>query len=380
MRDRPRVTILVDSPAIWRAIRADLASARDCVYIQTYSFEGDQVGEQLAKELLAARAPDIRLLIDSYTRANHNDRWLAAPHNLFDRALRDEVRSTRRLVRTLSAAGIGVRFGRPLGLLGGRILRRDHKKLVLFDDRVAYVGGLNFSEHNFAWHDLMVRIEHAEVTRFLKGDFLHSWEGRSQASSRSFPELELELHNLPGKGNHELYGGLLGIIDRAEHSIHMIGPYVSPPFTGHLTAAADRGVEVHFVTPRDNNKAYLQRHLLAEAARSPVHLWLYGDGMIHMKCMLIDDRALITGSSNFDLMSYHGFLAEVVAVFRSAAVISSFRRQVLEPDLAASQRLSVTERHPIGAWGRTIARAKIRAATLVARTLSPATTREPHGR
>ena len=205
-------------------------------------------------------------------------------------------------------------------------------------------------------------------------------KGGSQASSRSFPELELELHSLPGKGNRELYGGLIDIIDRAEHSIHMVGPYVSPPFTGHLAAAADRGVEVHFVTPRDNNKAYLQKHLLAEAARSPVHLWLYGGGMIHMKCMLIDDRALITGSSNFDLMSYHGFLAEVVAVFRSAAVISSFRRQVLEPDLAASQRLSVTGRHSIGAWGRTIARAKIRAATLVARTLSPATTREPHGR
>ena len=154
------------------------------------------------------------------------------PRNLFDRALRDEVRSTRRLVRTLGAAGIGVRFGRPLGLLGGKLLRRDHKKLVLFDDRVAYVGGLNFSEHNFEWHDLMVRIEHAEVTRFLGRDFLHSWEGRSEGVVAVLSRgVELDLHTLPGKGNHEHYGGLLDMIDRAERSIHMVGPYVSPPFT-----------------------------------------------------------------------------------------------------------------------------------------------------
>ena len=187
MSDDPRVTILVDSPAIWRAVRADLAEARDSAYIQTYSFEGDRVGTDLTNALLAAPAPDLRLLIDSYTRVNQSDSWIAAPVNLFNRALRDEVRNTRRLVRTLRAAGVGVRFGRPFGFLGRKALRRDHKKLILFDDRVAYVGGINFSEHNFEWHDLMVRIEHPGVTRFLTRDFLHSWEGRSRASSRSFP-------------------------------------------------------------------------------------------------------------------------------------------------------------------------------------------------
>lgn len=379
MSDDPRVTILVDSPAIWRAVRADLAGAREYAYFQTYSFEGDRVGKDLTNELLAARAPDLRLLIDSYTRVNQSDRWIAAPGNLFNRPLRDEVRNTRRLVRTLRAEGTGVRFGRPFGFLGRKALRRDHKKLFLFDDRVAYVGGINFSEHNFEWHDIMVRIEHPEVARFLRRDFLRSWEGRSQMASRSFPELGLDLHTLPGRGNREAFDGLLARIDRAERSIHVISPYVGPPFTGHLAAAADRGVEVHFVTPRDNNKAYLQDYLLAEAARSSFHVRLYPERMIHMKCMLIDDSTLVTGSSNFDLMSYHGFLAEVVAVFRSPAVTAAFRRQVLEPDLAASRRMAATEGQPTGTWDRMIATVPIRAATLLARALNPPARRGPHG-
>ena len=197
--------------------------------------------------------------------------------------------------------------------------------------------------------------------------------------SRSFPELELDLHTLPGRGNREAFDGLLARIDRAEHSVHVISPYVGPPFTRHLAAAAGRGVEVHVVTPLHNNKAYLQKYLLAEAARSRFHVWLYRDRMIHMKCMLIDDSTLVIGSSNFDPMSYHGFLAEVVAVFRSPAVIGAFRRQVLEPDLAASEHVGASEHTP-DPWGRVIGTAAIGAATLLGRALNPPARRRSHGR
>ena len=366
-----KTEVLVDSEAIWASVQADLATARDYAFFQTYSFEGDRVGMDLSSALLAARARDRRLLVDSYTRANHNDRWIALPGTLFDPAFRAEVRNTGRLVRGLRAGGVGVRFGRPFGRLGQRFLNRDHKKLILFDDRVSYIGGINFSEHNFEWHDLMVRIEDAGVARFLRRDFECSWEGRSQDGRASFPELGLDLQLLPGEGNRAAYRDLLALIDGAERSIDVVGAYVSPPFTDRLAAAAARGVRVRIVTPRANNKAYLTRYLLAIAARAGFEVWLFEDRMIHMKCLLIDDRALVAGSTNFDLMSYNGFLAEIVAVFRAPEVIGAFRRRVLEPDLAASRRFGGSSDSRAGRLGGAVREIPIRAAGWLARMLGP---------
>ena len=366
-----RAQVLVDSEAVWASVQADLAAAREYAFIQTYSFEGDWVGTALSDALLDAGASDRRLLVDSYTRANQNDRWIALPGTLFDPAFRAEVRNTRRLVRLLRAKGVGVRFGRPFGVLGQRFLNRDHKKLILFDDRVSYIGGINFSEHNFEWHDLMVRLEDGDVARFLRRDFESSWEGRSEYARASFAGPELDLHLLPGEGNRAAYRDLLGLIDGAERSIDVISPYLSPPFTDHLAAAAARGVRVRIVTPRSNNKAYLQKYLLAMAERAGFEVQLFEGGMIHMKCMLIDDGMLVTGSSNFDLMSYNGFLAEIVAVFRSPEAVGAFRRQVLEPDLEASRRFEGDGDSGAGGLGRALRALPIRVARRVARVLGP---------
>ena len=375
-----RVSILVDSAAFWQALRADLAAARDYAYLQTYSFEGDTVGTALAEELLSSRVADRRLLVDSYTRINQSDRWIPSPGFLFNRELREEVRNTRRLVAALRSDGAGVRFGRPFGFLGHRILRRDHKKIILFDDRVAYVGGINFSEHNFEWHDFMVRIEDRDVARFLKGDFLRSWEGRSERSSRRFPELGLDLHALPGRGNREAFGGLVSRIGNAERSIQVISPYLGPPLTRHLAAAVRRGVKVQVVGPLKNNLGYLQRFLFAEAARSGFELHLFEDRMIHMKCMLIDDSVLVTGSSNFDLLSYHGFLAEIVAVIRSPSVIEAFRRRILEPALVGSRHFRPGDFRGSGRLARLWSTTVMGGANLLARALNPPVKREPRGR
>ena len=183
-----------------------------------------------------------------------------------------------------------MRFGRPFGFLARKFFSRDHKKLLLFDDQVAYLGGINFSEHNFDWHDMMLRIEHPEVTEFLRQDFQHSWDGRSTESSRSFADLDMDLHLLSGEGNRRAFGRVLRLIDDAERSIVVISPYLGPPFTEHMAAAVKRGVEVRIVTPDNNNKSYLKQYVLAEAARAGFEVWLLQERMIHMKCMLIDDR------------------------------------------------------------------------------------------
>ena len=56
----------------------------------------------------------------------------------------------------------------------------------MVDDRVAYVGGMNFSEHNAAWHDMMLRITDRAAVAFLREDFLSTWEGHDRKARAEF--------------------------------------------------------------------------------------------------------------------------------------------------------------------------------------------------
>ncbi len=59
----------------------------------------------------------------------------------------------------LLVVGVGVRFGNPLGPSPSNVVRRNHNKTAVFDDPIAYPGGINFSGHNFARHDMMFGVE-----------------------------------------------------------------------------------------------------------------------------------------------------------------------------------------------------------------------------
>ena len=60
-----------------------------------------------------------------------------------------------------------VKYGNPFGFSPRGWLTRNHKKLIVIDDRITYIGGINFSEHNAAWHDMMLRIDDVAVGRFF---------------------------------------------------------------------------------------------------------------------------------------------------------------------------------------------------------------------
>jgi cardiolipin synthase A/B len=331
------IELTVGGAEFWERLREDIRNARVSVRIQTLSMEGDRAGLALAAELLDSAAPDRRLLIDSYTRYILSDRFLYAPRNWLDPALRDEARRTWGMVDELRHGGVGVQFTNPPGALLRRIAARDHKKLALIDDQIAYLGGINFSEHNFAWHDMMLRFADPELTRFLAADFDATWAGRNQNLSAVFGEIEVHLLN--GQASGDSFDTLFRAIDAAEREIHIHSPYLSFPFVERLAEARGRGVSVHILTPDRNNYQTIKDYLLWKASGAGIDLWLYPERMMHLKAMLIDDRTLIMGSANFDWLSFR-FCQEVVALIRDPHVIRQFRERILEPDLAASSRFS----------------------------------------
>ena len=167
--------LLVDFSEFWSRLSEDIRVARQSVLVQTFAFEGDAVGKRLSDALLSSTASDKRILADSFTRVVLSDRFRYSPANLFNDELRHEARETAAMMKRLEAAGVAIRFTNPYGLSPRKLLSRNHKKLIVLDDRVAYFGGINFSEHNAAWHDMMLRVEDESVVEFLREDFLATW-------------------------------------------------------------------------------------------------------------------------------------------------------------------------------------------------------------
>jgi len=69
------------------------------------------------------------------------------------------------MTRALRNEGVKIRYTNGYGATPRRLLSRNHKKLIVIDDRAAYVGGINFSEHNASWHDMMIRLTDTDARR-----------------------------------------------------------------------------------------------------------------------------------------------------------------------------------------------------------------------
>jgi cardiolipin synthase len=325
----PRFELLVGSEAFWERARQDILDAKDRVLIQAMTFEGDATGLAVVSAIEASQAASRRVLVDSYSRYVVSDKFVFSPFARRDPAFVTEVRETTAMFERLQRQGAGVVFTNPLGVFGSRLAARNHKKLLVMDG-VVYIGGINFSDHNFAWHDLMVRCDDRAMADYLSLDFTRTFDGRAIASEASFPGADL--YSLSGAANELLFARLVERIDQARERIDVFSPYLTFPFCEVLARARQRGVKVRLFTPQANNKGIVRDYLLWAAERFDFEVQLYAR-MSHLKAMLIDDRVLVVGSSNFDFVSYHS-QAEYVAILTDADVVSAFRKQVLEPDSA----------------------------------------------
>ncbi len=329
-----RLRLLVDATEFRDALADDLAASHRTAFLQALTFEGDAAGRGVADLLARAPARDRRVLVDCFTRHVLSDRFRWRPRNLVSLALWREAWATGRMLRGLGGDGVAVRFVNPAGPLFWRFPARNHKKVVAVDGRIAYIGGINFSDHNFAWHDLMLRIDDPRVGAFLDEDFLATWEGRDRMGSLRIPGLTL--HALDGRDNETAFEEVLDLLAAAREEVFLECPYVTDPFSRELVRAARRGVRVTVLTPERHNFPLVKQALARAAAQSPLDLRLYPDRMTHMKALLVDRRWLVLGSANFDVWSYRS-QQEYLVVLTEPGLVEEFRGRVAEPDLARSR-------------------------------------------
>lgn len=342
-KDEPmRAELLVGSAAFWARCRADMAAAQQRVLVQAMTFEGDAAGLGVAEAIGHSLAADRRVLVDDYTRQVINDTFLALTRKP---AIHAEAHATTAMFGRLQRQGAGVRVTNPIGRNPLRYPLRNHKKLLVIDN-VAWLGGINFSDHNFAWHDMMVRVEHRGLADWLAGEFGRDWRGEGGSAVAEIGGATLL--SMDGANNPAAFAPLIEAFAGARRSLEVVSAYPTFPFVAAMGRAARAGAEVTLYTPRPNNKPIIRDYLLGVAEAAGIHIRLT-PMMTHAKAALIDGEALVVGSSNFDFVSYRAN-AEYVSVLRDAALIEEFREHVLFPLQAGSTAPLATDRSAFRSW------------------------------
>lgn len=341
-------SLQVGAASFWREARRDIAAARRRVLVQAMTFEGDAVGLDVAAVLTEAQAADRRVLVDDYSRHVINDTVLLTTR---DPTVLAEAKATRQMFDELVRRGVGVRITQPID---GRPLRypmRNHRKLMVIDDAV-WIGGINFSDHNFAWHDMMVRIADAQVADWLAQEFEADWQARTRMATRAFPG-GLTLSSLSGDGNRQAFAPLFELFAGARRRLEVLSPYPTFPFVDAIARAAARGTEVVIYTPRPNNKPVVRDYIVHAARRHGITVRLLPE-MSHAKAALVDDEVLVVGSTNFDFVSARTS-AELFATIRDKCLVEHAQELLFEPVRQHAEPLPATDRHPWRGLGATFA-------------------------
>lgn len=316
--------LLVGSGDFWRRASEDISKASRRVFVQAMTFEADAAGNAVSNAISDSKALDRRVLVDDYSRHVINDHFVRSPFSSSE--IRTEAAMTRQMFSRLCELGVNIRVTNPVGRNPFRYAVRNHKKLIVADD-VTYIGGINFSDHNFAWHDLMLRIEGEEEAAFFVNDFDATWRGNPVAAGIDIAGSHYS--SLNGRDNARSFAPLFDLIDCASERIEVVSAYPTFPFVDAFGAAAKHGIQVDIYTPWPNNKQIIRDYLLPQCVKHGMNIHLLPE-MTHLKAILIDRRVLVLGSCNFDFVS-HSVQEEYLALLNNKALIDDFVLRVIEP-------------------------------------------------
>ena len=347
---------LLDNREFIEDLHRALRTAERRVLIQVMTFDGDASGLAVADLLAAAagRGVDVRLLVDCFALRYVSDRKDTDP------SVRDEAAETRAMFDRLRAAGVAMTFTQPFGPVKFFGLSRNHKKLYVVDDH-AYLGGINISDHNFAWRDFMIRTTDPAIVDALTADFARTERGDRRSV------------NTTVLTNREIEPAFTEIIDGASRSLVLASPYSLDVGIVKLLGQA-RAPAKAVITAQQNNYRWLrlaEPYIWSRLVRADVELRTYPD-FFHARFLLADDDKLLVGSSNF---SRHSFRCnqEVCLLITDAEFIAGFKARMLADTVPLELAGSAHQSGAGAAWGQVVARFYFHGVVGAARLVAPLT-------
>ncbi len=352
-----RVDVLVDGNATYDAMAEAIDAADVSVHLEIYILANDAVGWRLVERLerCARRGVRVLLVVDGLGSRS----------------------AKRSLLGPLIRAGVDVRVFHPLDWRAPlRSWRRDHRKLLVIDGRIAFTGGINFSESYASrrrsrlsprravargWRDTHIRLQGPGVAGFEEA-FAMRWRqlgGALHAGPVRLPGREYGndlVGVLTSSGTDREPSAIIHGISRAvgiaRRRVWLTQAYFAPGavFVEALCRRARAGVDVRLMLPYRSDFYPVQvaaRGHYLQLLRAGVRIFEFQPAVLHAKCVVVDGLWSSIGSCNLDWRSMH-FNDELNAVIVSSTVAAEMER-VFERDLgqSAEVRLDVWEQRSL---------------------------------
>lgn len=294
----------------FEALFEELRKAEKHIHLQYYIFMDDHIGHKV-KDLLIKKSQEgveVRVIYDSMG---------AWP-------------TKSKFFKEMTSHGIEVEpfLKVAFPILTSRVNYRNHRKVVIIDGKVGFMGGMNIADRYLTginggiWRDSHFKVEGKGV-HGLQTSFIIDWyASRSELlmSSKYFPTLAAKGDNLmqivtsgPTGKFKEIHQGIFQAIINAKDYVYIQTPYLIPTETLMLAiqTAAMSGVDVRIMIPEKSDTTFVQiasMSFIKEFLDAKVKIYLFKAGFLHSKLLIIDDNLTISGSANMDVRSFeHNF-------------------------------------------------------------------------
>ena len=300
----------------------DIRSATHYIYIETFRLSDDITGRTVCEALMeqAANGIDIKLIVDS---------WGTRKTSLFTE---------------MEKKGISIRYFKKLVLTFnwfGKNHKRNHRKIITIDDRIAYIGSANFSKYSLSWRESVLRME-SNISKIFKSIFLENYKiyKKKIKNPKYYKTINHGgfkiIRETPSIIHQKSRNYFMRLIDDAKETITIVTPYfvTGKSIREKLIKAVKRGIKVRIIIPKNSDVRsvdFLRDLFLGPLYLKGIDLQMFKKGNLHAKLVLIDDTLFSIGSTNFDYRSFR-YMHEI-NLSGNHPVISSLISEYMEDTL-----------------------------------------------
>ena len=292
----------------FRDLFNDIRAAKSFIHIEYYIFRYDDLGRALIKELheKTKDGVEVRLVIDGM----------------------GSKRITKKIIKEIESYGIkmAVFFPGVLPHINTRINYRNHRKIVVIDGKIGYVGGFNVGNEYVNkgkqfkfWRDTHIRVK-GEAVNELNKRFILDWDYAADENmgnmSMYFPVPEVVgnvgmqiVSSGPDHMEEYIKNSYMKIINNAKNYVYIQTPYLVPdsPMMEALKISALSGVDVRIIVPGAPDHFFMEWMLSANIGlliEYGIKIYRYGNGFIHSKTIVADGEVCSIGTANLDIRSF----------------------------------------------------------------------------